>query len=198
MSRMTYERALGIVAERTHDNRKDIRQKNLQRRNPVTDLYGIPHYSRGSADDPALFYISVSKDYTYYNRFQFKLAIRCKSNVSNFHISIEGYDITDYLMEQQGIQEGEQLIEGQGLYPINEHDDDPTEDESIDDYYDLLDVSQVMMAEYEAETDEDKKHKIDVKRRRLMMPGFKEVQISADGDFEATLYLYLKYANINR
>ena len=200
MSRMTYERALGIVAERTHDNRKDIRQKNLQRRNPVTDLYGIPHYAEGSANDPALFYISVSKDFTYYNRFQFRLAVKCADSVGNFKISMSdtsnlwSIDLTDYLQEQHG---GD-WIEGTGLYPQDFQDDPTDEDETVDDYYDILDVAQVIQAEMESTSDEDEKKALDVKRRRLLMPGFKEIKIEADGNFTVTLYLYLKYASVNR
>ena len=72
------------------------------------------------------------------------------------------------------------------------------EDETIDDYYDILDVAQVIQAEMYEASDEDEKDALDVKRRRLLMPGFKQIKIEADGDFTVTLYLYLKYASVNR
>lgn len=188
MSRMTFERALGIVAERTHDNRKDIRQKNVQRRNAVEDLYGIPYYAKSNSDNTATFYISVSPDMIYYNRFQFRLAVHNAAS-ENFTISIGGEDITDFLKNQHG---GD-WIEGEGLYPL---DKNPTlEEDDLDDFYDILDVADQMQALADSgDTEEDWE---DV-REKMLRSGWKKVEMKSDAPFDVTMFLYLKYSNMNR
>lgn len=70
-------KAINILAERTYDNTQDISQKNKQRRTKVVDLYGIEYTRQGAGQNqPATFYISVSPDLVYYQRFQFKLIIQ--------------------------------------------------------------------------------------------------------------------------
>lgn len=198
MSRMTYEKALGIVAERTYDNRMDIRQKNVQRRNSFVDLYGIPHYAKSDEDNKATFYVSISQDYIYLNRFQFRLSM-LKVKGGNFRVFIEGEEITDYLKEQQG---GD-WIEDEGLYPLDLTDEDPsTVDDDLNDdeysYYDILDIAQVIQAEANTKTDEDEKTALEKKRRSLLKAGFKKIEITSDASFEVTMYLYLKLSNMNR
>lgn len=198
MSRMTYEKALGIVAERTYDNRMDIRQKNVQRRNSFVDLYGIPHYAKSDEDNKATFYVSISQDYIYLNRFQFRLSM-LKVKGGNFRVFIENEEITDYLKEQQG---GD-WIEDEGLYPLDLTDEDPsTVDDDLNDdeysYYDILDIAQVIQAEANTKTDEDEKTALEKKRRSLLKAGFKKIEITSDASFEVTMYLYLKLSNMNR
>ena len=198
MSRMTYEKALGIVAERTYDNRMDIRQKNVQRRNSFVDLYGIPHYAKSDEDNKATFYVSISQDYIYLNRFQFRLSM-LKVKGGNFRVYIEDEEITDYLKEQQG---GD-WIEDEGLYPLDLTDEDPsTVDDDLNDdeysYYDILDIAQVIQAEANTKTDEDEKTALEKKRRSLLKAGFKKIEITSDASFEVTMYLYLKLSNMNR
>lgn len=68
---MTIDQALNVLAERTYENKRDLDRKNLQRRNDVVDIYGERQYVN-SVDD-AFFYVSLSKDMVYLERFQFKL-----------------------------------------------------------------------------------------------------------------------------
>lgn len=69
--------AINILAERTYENSQDISQKNKQRRTKVVDLYGIEYMRQGGgSNQKATFYISVSPDLVYYQRFQFKLIIQ--------------------------------------------------------------------------------------------------------------------------
>lgn len=72
---ITIDQAINILAERTYQNTQDINRKNLQRRHQVVDLFGVPYSAQGDASSPASFYISVSEDMEYYERFQFKLII---------------------------------------------------------------------------------------------------------------------------
>lgn len=91
----------------------------------------------------------------------------------NFSIKIHGVDITEYLIEQQ---DGE-WIYGEGIYPTN---GDLSDDE---DFYDVLAVASLMHNEGETE-----------KVSKLLKPEFKEVEISSDKPFMATMYLYMKYS----
>lgn len=169
-----FDEAITRLAERQNDLSKDISQKNRQRRTGFVDLYGIEIQRSGN---PAQFYISISPDLEYYERFQFKLFVQ-RFTGTRMDIYVDGVDITDYLIAQH---DGE-WITGPGLYPtddISQGSDEPN------DFYDILDVASVM-------ADED----IDV--TDLLNPGFKLVEITSDGDFTVSLILYLKYSHINR
>lgn len=72
---MTNEEALIRIAERTLENRKQLKNSTTQRRTKFSDLYGIEYLRQGDAQNPATFYISVSPDFVYYERFSFKLQI---------------------------------------------------------------------------------------------------------------------------
>ena len=72
---MTNEEALIRVAERTLENREQLKRSTTQRRTKFSDLYGIEYLRQGDANNPATFYVSVSPDFVYYERFAFKLQI---------------------------------------------------------------------------------------------------------------------------
>lgn len=228
---MTYAEAITRLAERQGDLAHDIQRKNKQRRTGFVDLYGVEYTRQGDANTPARFYISVSPDLEYYERFQFKLYIQpfattvtgatsdaevevkntslsvsdnairpnphrhntephthtvingmklITTTASNFKVSIEGIDVTDYLVAQH---DGD-WISGEGLYPS---DDISTGDDEPNDFYDILDVAGMLKDEGE-----------DDKVTRLLQPGFKPIEISANGAFQVSLINYLKYSHINR
>lgn len=97
------------------------------------------------------------------------------TTATDFRVKIHGVDITPYLMEQQGGS----WIDGEGLYPGKELDDDSV--------YDVLDVATVMHNEGRA---------ADVEK--LLKAEFKRVEITSNSPFMATMYLYLKYNNVGR
>lgn len=74
--RMSYEQIINMLLERTADNTRQLRKMIEQRRNGMEDLYGVSHSANGDAQHPATFYISLSPDYTYLQRFAFKLVIK--------------------------------------------------------------------------------------------------------------------------
>lgn len=74
--RMTIDEALNRIAERAYANKQDIRQQNVLRRNQVVDLYGVEYTRQGDNNNPASFYISISPDLVYLERFEFKLIIQ--------------------------------------------------------------------------------------------------------------------------
>lgn len=69
------EELLLSLSEQTSINKRKIRQGELQRRNQVVDLYGVEYTRQGDSSTPATFFVSVSPDLVYYERFEFKLVI---------------------------------------------------------------------------------------------------------------------------
>lgn len=72
----TYEQVLNRLAEKTSDNTRQLRRGVMQRRNAMEDLYGVMFSAEGDAENPASFYISLSPDFVYLQRFAFKFVIR--------------------------------------------------------------------------------------------------------------------------
>lgn len=73
---VTYEQYMNMLAERVYDNTHQLRHDNHQRRNGMEDLYGVCFSANGDANNPATFYISLSPDYVYLERFAFKFVIK--------------------------------------------------------------------------------------------------------------------------
>lgn len=220
---MTIDKAINRIAERTFDNTETIRQMKKQRRNQVVDIYGMEFTRQGGPGAPATFYISISPDMIYLERFEFKLIIQpfltttgvstssatvtvdetslqiqndqispnphthtvtththstspgaSLTPVSNtaFTVSIEGIDVTPYLMAQYG-----SWIDGEGVYPSIKIDED----------YDILEVASDFIAE-------DRKDDADA----LTRAGYKKVEVTGDKLFSVTLVLYCKFSHINR
>lgn len=229
------EHAVYKLSERVVKNHEDIRQSKILRRNQAVDIYGAEFYRQGSLNAPASFYISVSPDMVYMERFEFKLIISSfnstvsgatmdaatvvvddteltvgEANAGNphthtltpnphthltlphthnvitnggiseihtsaddFRITVDGVDITAYLMAQY---DGD-WIDGEGVYPSLEIDKD----------YDVLEVASDMMAEGRV-----------ADAKKLMASGYKLVQVSSSAPFACTMVLYLKYNHLNR
>lgn len=95
---------------------------------------------------------------------------------TTWRVRIAGIDITPYLQEQQ---DGA-WITGEGIFPSDRLED-------VRDFYDILDVASVMMAEGRTADAE-----------KLISPNFKKVEIMSDAPFGVDAYLYEKYSNLNR
>ena len=65
-----------MMSERVVDNTRQLRRDNHQRRNGMEDLYGVCFSANGDKNNPATFYISLSPDYVYLERFAFKFVIK--------------------------------------------------------------------------------------------------------------------------
>ena len=225
---MTYSEYLNRLSERTIDNTRQLKKSVTQRRNGMEDLYGAFFTAEGDANSPASFYISLSPDYVYLQRYAFKFVIRpftttvtgatdsatvtvdnrslstdgssitpnphnhgtrphthniingvafVPTTSTNWRVRIAGVDITAYLIEQQGGA----WISGEGIYPNNRLED-------VEDFYDILDVASVMMAEGRT-ADANK---------LIEEPRFKMVEIISDAPFKVDAYFYVKYSNLNR
>ena len=72
---ITEQEAIERVAEQTVRNKERWSQALKQRRHQVVDMYGVEYTRAGDANNPARFYISISPDMVYLERFEFKLII---------------------------------------------------------------------------------------------------------------------------
>lgn len=73
---VTLDQYLNSLSEKTLDNSRQLKKGLHQRRNGMEDLYGVCFSANGDANNPATFYISLSPDYVYLERFAFKFVIK--------------------------------------------------------------------------------------------------------------------------
>ena len=73
---LTQEEAIIRISERVAENKKRIDRMLKQRRNQVVDMYGVEYTRQGAANSPARFYISITPDLVYLERFEFKLIVQ--------------------------------------------------------------------------------------------------------------------------
>jgi len=73
---LSQEEAIIRISERVAENKKRIDRMLKQRRNQVVDMYGVEFTRQGAANSPARFYISISPDMVYLERFEFKLIVQ--------------------------------------------------------------------------------------------------------------------------
>lgn len=196
---ITLDQYLNSIAEKALDNSRQLKRDVHQRRNGMEDLYGVcfsAHANELSSDDNryhAKFYISLSPDYVYLHRFAFKFVIMPSiiegedpSEGRDWRVEIGGQDITDYLKEQQDIDPSDPLFEGKGIYPSNGLTD------TVENFYDILDVISVMIAE--GQDPDDSESAV----YQLLKPNFKPVEISSVKPFSVDAYFYAKYSVVNR
>lgn len=200
---VTYDQYLNMVGERLVDNTKQLRRSVQQRRNGMEDLYGVCFSAHANEADNnnrynAQFYVSLSPDYVYLHRFAFKFVIMPSitggdpSEDNDWRVTIDGVNITGYLKEQQGLQPTDPLFSGEDIYPSNGLSDD------IENFYDILDVASVMIAEGQDPDDDGSDGDGPSDVYKILRPRFKPVVISAKKPFSVDAYLYLKYSNTNR
>jgi len=242
---LTQEEALVRISERVAENKKRIDRMLKQRRNQVVDMYGVEFTRQGGPNVPARFYISITPDLIYLERFEFKLIVQpfmslagtvngtsltvsgtgggydvvtaqdltnilnadnCSAypddtggggdgggsispnphshtvtpgiaqiptTANDFRVSVEGIDVTPYLMAQYGGA----WLDGEGVYPSLDIGRD----------YDLLEVASDLIGEGR-KADADK----------ILRSGYKLIEITASSLFNITLVLYLKMSHMNR
>lgn len=228
---VTANKAIEKLAEVAYFNNRTLKEGTVQRRQTFQDLYGVEMTRQGDGGTPAEFYISITSDMVFMERFEFKIIIQPFASYSNgmettevqvndtslsvtetgttnpgqhtvtpnphnhttvahthnltsgialthttasdFRVYIEGIDVTPYLMAQY---DGE-WIEGEGVYPTM----------SVIDNYDLLEVACDMVAEGREED-----------AYKIVHAGFKEVTVTSNAPFQATLVWYIKLCHMNR
>ena len=190
---VSYAEYMTMLSERVVDNSQQLRRSIHQRRNGMEDLYGVCFSAHAAEADKdtgryeARFYISLSPDYVYLHRFAFKFVIMPSivededpSTGRDWRVEIAGVNITPYLKEQQGLDPSDPLFRGEGVYPNNKL-------EHTEDFYDILDVASVMVAEGN-----------DSDASTIMSPQFKRVVVSSLKPFSMDAYFYTKYSTVNR
>lgn len=109
---MTYDQFLNRLAERTYDNTRQLKRAIEQRRNGMEDLYGVEFTHNGDASHPATFYVSVSPDLVYYERFALKFVIE-PFNSSVAGVSGSGsMTVGETLLTFNGSGSGSSVIDG--------------------------------------------------------------------------------------
>lgn len=216
------------IAERTVDNRRDISQKNKQRRIGFVDLYGEEYMRQGALDAPATFYISISPDLIYYERFEFKLIVEpFETAISSSGISPATVEVKNTTLTRRN---------GYVTQATHTHDTEPhthsvvagvTYTAPAQSGYRIfiadIDVTPYLMAQHDGAwidgagiypdeklgSEEDVYDILQVASDMmaegketlvdaLLKPGFKKVEITADAPFRCTLVNYLKYSHMNR
>lgn len=114
----TYDDVLTRIAERTVDNYNQLRKDKTQRRVSFVDLYGVEYTRQGDANHPATFYISISPDFLYYERFALKLQIMpFVSSVTG--VNITGLSIGETELSLSASSGGAEVIDGTSTVDIS-------------------------------------------------------------------------------
>ena len=109
---VTIDEYLNRLSERVVDNSRQLKKGVRQRRNGMEDLYGVEFMHNGDANHPATFYISISPDLVYYERFDFKFIIGAyESAVAGIDLSGEGMTVGETLLSVGG-SSGSEVISG--------------------------------------------------------------------------------------
>lgn len=228
MAILTYDQVLNRLAERTTDNTKQLRQAVQQRRNGMEDLYGVMFSAQGDASNPAEFYISISPDYVYLQRFAFKFVIRpfattvkggtdsAVVTVDNTSLSVNNNSISPNPHTHGTQPHTHNVISGKSFV------------QTTSDYWRVkiagVDITPYLMEQHDGEwidgegvyptnelddAREDFYDILDVcsmlmsegdegSVEKILRPEFKKVEIVSDAPFGIDAYLYQKYANLNR
>lgn len=221
--KLTRDELLIRTVERVAANTQDIRQKNKQRRNQVTDIYGVEYTRQGDANTPAVFYIPVSPASAYLERFSFKLIIQpfassvgsgtesATVTVNNRSLSIEDDNISPNPHNHTTQSHTHNLVSGLSLTH--------TTSSNFRVAIEGMDITPYLMAQYgewidgegvfpSLEIDEDydilevasdfmaegREDDVD----KLVRSGYKPVTITSDGPFQVTMVVWIRFSHVNR
>ena len=220
---LTEEQLLFRAVERTAANHEDIKQKNRQRRNQVTDIYGVEYTRQGDSNTPATFYLPVSPASAYLERFSFKLIIQPFSStagsgtesatvdVNNRSLSISGSSISPNPHDHSTQPHTHNLVSGIALTHTTATDFRVA--------IEGIDVTPYLMAQYgewidgegvypSMEIDEDydilevasdfeaEGRTSDV--NKLVRSGYKPVTITSNAPFQVTMVVWIRFSHVNR
>lgn len=222
--RATYGQVLRRLAERSKDNKEELRKSRRQRRTEFTDLYGIPFTAQGDASTPARFYISISKDLIYYLRFQFKLHVQpFVSSVSegtgsavvvvnNKSLSVSNDVVSPNPHNHTTESHSHNMVSGLTLTHTTA-DDFEVKIHGVDITPYLVEQQDGEWIEgeglYPSRDVDDSYDILDIATlmynegneedaEKLLKPEFKLVEVTSNAPFQVTMYLYLKYTNMGR
>lgn len=224
---VTYEQYLNMLAEKSMDNTRQLRRSVNQRRNGMEDLYGVCFSANGDAGTPATFYISLSPDYVYLQRFAFKFVI--KSFVSSVkgatesavvdvkptRLSVSGDSVSPNPHDHDTKPHTHNVINGVGLVPTTSSTwRVKIAGINITPY--LVTQQGGAWIDGEGVYPNNRLERIEdfydilevasdmtlegrtADRDKLLAPEFKKIEIESDAPFGVDAYLYMKYSNTNR
>lgn len=219
----TQEEAIEKLSQVALANTKDRRKKNRQRRNQVTELYGIPYIAVGDNGAPASVHIPVSPSMIYYERFSFKIQIKpftstvqggtgaATVDVNDTSLSVSGSSITPNPHDHSTSPHSHNLISGVSISHTTASD--------FRVYLEGIDITPYLMAQYGTwisgegiypsdtiERDYDilevisdlKAEGRDAEADRLARAGWKPLEITSSSPFAAEIDLWLRYSNANK
>lgn len=160
------------IARRTAENKELLDLSLRQRRNQVVDLPGVEFSRIGDPDTSSTFFVEISTDMIYIERFEFKVRIE-DSNSNSFRILVDGVDVSPYLMAQYGGN----WITGNGVFPSIH----PNQN------YDIIQVASSLYLEGRGDLG-----------NAIIRPGMKSITISGNGTFTPTISTWRKYSHMNR
>ena len=220
---MTYDRALNQLAERVGDRTTESRQNQFQRRNQVVDIYGMEFTRQGDTNHPASFYISVSPDLIYYERFEFKIIIQpfvmpiggsgatgstsVQLNDTSLSVNQAQNAISPNPHSHTTVPHNHSLDAGVSLFSSSVSD--------FQIWIEGINLTPYFQAQYEGSwidgegvfpsaglSNYDLLQVVGYlpawQRGLILTPGYKKVELKGQGVFNATLVNYLKYSHVNR
>lgn len=224
---MSLDDVLNRLAERTSDNTKVLRNQMQQRRNGMEDLYGVMFSADGDEDAPATFYISLSPDFVYLQRFAFKFVIK------PFATTIKGGSSPATV-----IVDNTELLVNNNIIEPNPHThltlphthnmtSGKTFIDTTSDYWrvriDGIDITAYLIEQHNNQwingegiypngdlVSQGGFYDIldvasmmiadgrEAQAQQILTPRFKKVEIISDAPFSIDVYAYVKYSNISR
>lgn len=218
--KMSLDSAIQRLAERTTDRTRNDRQDQLQRRNQVVDLYGIEYTRQGDTNTPATFYISVSPDLVYYERFEFKIIVQpfampiggngatgsTTVQINNTSLTTNGSTITPNPHNHTSNPHNHSLDAGVTLFTSSFSNFQVfIEDINITTYLQMQFPNWINGEGVYPTTGTENYDLLKAiglmpswQQGILLAPGYKKVEFRANGVYNATLVNYLKYSHVNR
>lgn len=221
------EDSISKIAEKVYDLIKYKDSSLTQRRNLVTDMYGVEFTRQATADHPATFYISLTPDLVYLERFQFKLIISpfqsTVGSVSVGTLTVDDTKITPTVGADGSVSLSpnphSHTVQGTMNVSAGMTETEP----SASDFrvkIEGIDITAYLMAQYSNKwitgsgvfPDSSIGHDYDILEvasdltgegrtsdaDTLLAPGYKKVEISGSTAFAVTMVLYLKLSHVNR
>lgn len=221
---MEMNRAVRMLAERVSDISKEVNRTKLQRRNQVVDLFGIESTRQGDTSHPAEFYISVSPDLIYFERFEFKLIVQpfaipvsgggsiapATVEVEETKLSGSGSSLSPNPHTHQTKPHIHGLTPGISLF------DSVFDSDTIKIEMDGVDITKFLKEQHDSQkwikgdgiypeagfVNYDilgiVERLEDWERGIVLKPGYKKLTFQADGIYNVTLVTYLKYSHVLR
>lgn len=213
------------IAEQAHDNKVENKQSANQRRNTFVDIYGLEIQGQGDTNHPASFGISISPDLIYYERWEFKVAIRPFAMpisggsvdavavvVDDENLTTDGTSINPNPHKHTTQPHTHTLTAGISFVPSTVEDFEVwvVEDDDIE-----INLTPYLKAQHPDEWPDGEGvfprddlakfdimeavgHLYDWEKGVVLTAGYKKIKFRAKGTFNCSFVNYLKYSAVNR